>query len=253
MYCGSQIIVKRRDNAAWINRLRCRSWKCQHCRPKRSRLLIADARAGHPDTFITLTLQADDPASRPDQVKALSRAWRCVRLAAMRKYNLKALPFLAVVEKTKRGTPHLHIVARVPWIDQKWLSQQMQRLVAAPIVDIRRIDRHRSVAAYIAKYIGKDPTQFPGSKRYWQSRDFRVEPKHDKNSDRKEGDTFELHKMSLEMFLTGYDSFGLMLVAAGDEWAFAYDPRHTNHAAAVAAFTDRLRYAHTTEAGKPNA
>jgi hypothetical protein len=90
----------------------------------------------------------------------------------MRVYELTALPFLAVFEQTKLGWPHLHIVCRVPWIDQRWLSAQMDKAIGAPIVDIRRIANLQELAGYVAKYIGKDPHHFEGTKRYWKSKDY---------------------------------------------------------------------------------
>ncbi|MEE8540002.1 MAG: hypothetical protein V3S54_09300 [Woeseiaceae bacterium] len=98
----------------------------------------------------------------------------------MRRYNLKALPFLAVFEKTKRGEPHLHILLRTVYLDQAWLSDQMKELIGAPIVDIRSLTSAAKIANYVTKYIAKDPHKFIGTKRYWSSRDYLLpDPKED--------------------------------------------------------------------------
>src|SRR5262249_50634329 len=106
--------------------------------------------------------------------KALARAWRILRLRALRHYNLKALPFIAVFEKHKSGWPHLHLMLRAKWLDQRWLSAQMHDILNSHRVDIRRIKRQSQIAGYCAKYVGKEPWQFGTSKRYWKSRDYEL-------------------------------------------------------------------------------
>ncbi len=189
MYCGQETLVKRDGDAFDAKVLRCRSWKCPDCRDGRRKRLIAEGIGGNPVTFITLTLRADDPRERPDQVKALSRAWRIIRARMLRKGKVKRIPFLAVVEKTKRGTPHLHILTRVRWIDQAWLSVVAAEILDAPIVDVRRIDAHHGIASYVAKYVGKDPEQFGTCKRYWKSPDYDQRPPRERSAAR-DGWTF---------------------------------------------------------------
>jgi len=172
MFCRERTLVKHLDDEHYAVSLYCRSWQCTTCKENRSAELVMSARAGKPTTFITLTTNPDFGTSPEDRAAALARAWRLVRLRAMRLYKLKRLPFLAVFEATKNGEPHLHILTRVKWLDQKWLSDQMAELIGAPIVDIRRIKGARQVARYVSKYVGKDPHRFGTTKRYWSSRDF---------------------------------------------------------------------------------
>lgn len=175
MYCGERCSVKNQPGAFRLATLFCRSWSCPECQPRRRLQLIAEACRGRPDTLITLTLP-DAWASRPAAaVKTLSRAWRLIRKREGRLRDAPPVPFFAVIERTRRGTPHLHILARSKWIDQQWLSRCMDELAAAPIVDIRRIDHRGRVAGYVAKYVGKDLAKLGTNKRYWQSRDFAVD------------------------------------------------------------------------------
>lgn len=104
--------------------------------------------------------------------RSLVTAWRRVRLEYIKRHGKGSLPFLAVFEATKRGWPHLHIVARCKWVDQRWLSARMASLIGAPIVDVRRVKGARKIAAYVSKYIGKNPHRFAGVKRYWRSLDY---------------------------------------------------------------------------------
>jgi hypothetical protein len=92
----------------------------------------------------------------------------------MRHYKIKKLPFLAVVEATKLGWPHLHILLRSIWLDQKLISKWMGELHDSPNVYIERIDNKARVNAYVAKYAGKAAHKFGTTKRYWKSRDYEL-------------------------------------------------------------------------------
>lgn len=138
----------------------------------RKSLLIKEASAGKPSTFITLT---SNPASGPDpasRAHELVLAWRHIVRQLRTRPQFKRLQYLVVIEKTKNGEPHLHILARMPYLSQKWLSDQMRALTNAPIVDIRRVKGEKAIANYVSKYIGKNPAVYEGCKRYWRSLDY---------------------------------------------------------------------------------
>lgn len=124
---------------------------------------------GNPSTFITLTVNPAHGQSPEGRARELVNAWRIVVKRARRKFTKAALEYLAVFEETKKGEPHLHIVCRAPYIPQPWLSEQMNELIEAPIVDIRRVGSKAGVAKYVAKYVAKGPTTFGTLKRYWSS------------------------------------------------------------------------------------
>ncbi len=183
MLCSEWSLVKSNGATATVQPLRCRCWTCEECAPIRKRQLMAQAHSGHPNTFLTLTVNPRRGRDHHDRARSLAHAWRKLRQRAMRKYNLDALPFLAVFEKTKAGEPHLHILMRSQWLSQKWLSAQMRELIGAPIVDIRRVHGASKVADYVSKYIGKDPKRFVGTKRYWSSRDYEPKVPFDEEDD----------------------------------------------------------------------
>lgn len=167
MICGERSIVNDDgDNAIAIS-LRCRAWTCEHCRPRRRQQLIRLARAGTPNRLITLTASPAIGVSPADRAAKLARAWRIVVARAKRQLKLPALDYLAVFEATKRGEPHLHILARCGFIPQRWLSGQMREITGSPIVDIRKVKSVKHAALYVAKYIGKAPHRFATCKRYW--------------------------------------------------------------------------------------
>lgn len=174
MYCGEGTVVKR-DKEGWkAVTLRCRSWGCPECAPRRRRELIALARSGLPNTFITLTSNASMPGEPYEKARKLAAAWRIIVRRAKAKYGYQKLDYLAVFEATKKGQPHLHILARVKWLDQRWLSDQMREISNAPIVDIRRVDAPGRAAGYIAKYVGKAPHHFGTCKRYWHTQGYEM-------------------------------------------------------------------------------
>ena len=63
----------------------------------------------------------------------------------------ESLPFIAVLEFTKNGVAHLHVLFG-RYIRQGWLSDAWQSIGGGKIVDIRFVDVHR-VSAYLAVYL----------------------------------------------------------------------------------------------------
>jgi len=172
MLCGEGALVNVGVNRLRATVLRCRSWTCEWCSYDRRRQLTAQAIDGNPNTFITLTVDPSRFQTPLNRARELVIAWRHVVKRAKKEYGYRSIPYLCVFEATKRGEPHLHILCRVPWIKQKWLSKQMVELIGAPIVDIRRITNSSMVAGYVAKYVGKAPHKFGTCKRYWQTTDY---------------------------------------------------------------------------------
>lgn len=173
-YCTDLTLVKVESDQITITPLRCRCWSCDQCQPMRQAQLVTAGMAGHPNMFLTLTVRPAAGVSPERHARSLVKAWRTVRRRAMTKYRYDRLPFMAVFEATKKGLPHLHILARCKWLDQAWLSDQMRKLINAPIVDVRRVDNPDRSVRYVAKYVGKEPHHFGTTKRYWTSQDWLV-------------------------------------------------------------------------------
>lgn len=171
-YCGSQTIAIASAGKAKAFPLRCRSWGCPTCAPMRRRRLIADGIAGAPNRFITLTVNPHWFGSPEERGLRLSRAWRDYVREFRRLHPRRELQYLAVLELTKKGEPHLHIVTRSGWIGQKELSKHMAKAMGAPIVDIRQVRGQSEVASYVAKYISKRNIKLGKLKRYWMSQNY---------------------------------------------------------------------------------
>lgn len=171
--CGTQFLYSKTANAARLIQLRCRSWTCPKCRPRRQRQLRWQALSGKPRTFITLTCKPDLFESPGDAARAMTKAWRELRRRIERLYGGKKGEYLTVVEATQRGWPHLHVLTTRPWIDQRWLSRIWEELTGAKIVHIERVKHESRAAAYVAKYLGKAPHRFLNCKRYYFTRGYK--------------------------------------------------------------------------------
>lgn len=185
MFCAEWCLVKHQNPQIEVIPLRCKCWHCDECRPMRAAGVVRDANAGKPNLFVTLTSRRRPGRSPDAAARALARAWRQVRAEYLKIHGKHSLPFLAVFEATKKGWPHIHIVARCKWLDQKKLSKRMGQLIGAPVVGVERIKHKSHIAYYVTKYIGKNPHRFTGVKRYWRSLDyfFPVEPVRPEDDD----------------------------------------------------------------------
>jgi len=128
----------------------------------------------------------------------------------MRHHKRKRMPFMAVIERTKLGWPHLHIMLRTGWLSAKLIRDTMQELTNSPIIKIERIHNQAKLAGYVAKYCGKDPHKFGTCKRYWQSKDYKeATPEKEHPGKRVTGtwSTWSIHIYDwiLEMESLGYE------------------------------------------------
>jgi len=170
--CRELTLVKSVPEMRLMKPLHCNAWSCECCAEERKAKWFAQACSGEPTRFLTLTAGPRAGQTPEERLKALRRAWNvCVkRLRRLPKY--KDLEYHVVVEATKAGEPHFHILLRSPYIAQAQISAAMSELAESPIVDIRVIRNTAKAVAYVAKYMMKGPARFGNSKRYWFSRDY---------------------------------------------------------------------------------
>jgi len=133
--------------------LRCKQWDCPHCGPRRIAHLTAKCVEAKPNKFVTLTVNNSlyvTPREAYDKTRRhVTTLTRTIR------HELGEWEYLRVLEVTKKGWPHYHMIARGPFVDQQWLSAKWQLLTGAKIVDIRRIKKQVDAARYIMKYLYK--------------------------------------------------------------------------------------------------
>jgi hypothetical protein len=269
--CREWLLVKTIGSVATAEPLRCRSWACEFCAPDRRKQLIAQAIGGLPNTFITLTITPNVGQSPDHRARMLVAAWRTIRrwatsehaqidpleLENWRNHQLwrsnpsrprdilgrehpdnGTVPFMAVFERTKKGEPHLHILARAEWVPQGWLSKCCASLLCSPVVDVRRITNRAKMAAYVAKYCGKDPASFGTVKRYWCSQDYEIDKPLDHEDRQLDGATFEIFRSDAQDWVTQKEREG-WIVQWIDDRLTAFDMRKPPPAAASPPFQER--------------
>jgi len=181
--CREYTLVKHFAGFVHCKPLTCRSWGCEYCAPQRRTRLMAQAASGAPQRFLTLTVNPTVGSDPDDRLLRLSAAWRTCVKRLRRLYGQHTIQYLAVVEATDRGEPHLHILLRSPYIPQQLLSSIMAELIDSPIVDIRKIKSTRELIRYVAKYITKAPHHFGTGKRYWSSQSWELPQDPDEERD----------------------------------------------------------------------
>ena len=189
MYCGETTLVNNEGRSGSAVTLRCRAWSHPPCAEIRRDELANLAFAGEPTKFLTLTSRVKAGQTADQAATQLAHAAQIVYREIIRKHGKDKVSWFSVFEATRNDWPHLHILCRMPFVPQAWLSRRMHELIASPVVDIRALHTIRAVAAYVAKYIAKDPHRFEGCKRYWRSLDWDLRPIDDDAGviDRREG------------------------------------------------------------------
>lgn len=172
MCTRSGTIVKQTGQHIVVFAMKCKSWTCPECSKLRRWALIREAKMGHPNKFITLTVNPFWFDDEKDRASELAKAWRLIVAAYRHKWPNRECEYLAVFEATQRGEPHLHIMFRGGWVDQKWLSAQMRARMGAPVVDVRVVKGPQQVSEYVTKYISKRNVRFGTCKRYWRSKKY---------------------------------------------------------------------------------
>ena len=222
--CGTAVIIQQDDGQARAWPVRCKSWSCPKCAPIRRRQLRAKAYAGNPTTFITLTSNPHYGIDPTDRAKRMAEAWRKLLRRIEQKYHYGKIAYLIVIEATARGEPHMHVLARTKYIDQKWLSQQWEDLTGAKIVHIKKIDNQGQAARYVAKYTSKKPIRYGTMKRYWCSQSYRVGPKRKMDTEKWRGATTYNAGVTIAAVIVAFQSSGFEVVVSRGGYLEATGP-----------------------------
>lgn len=223
MFCNEASIVKRSPGEWVAASLRCKRWSCDYCLPMRKRWLRSDVRKGSPNRFLTLTVRRGSHDTSAEAARALARQWRNMWRAVKRMFPGRDLAFLAVFERTKAGWPHLHICLRTPFIHQTWFAKKMREALDSPVVDIRKIGSIRKAANYVAKYVGKNPQHFEGTKRFWKSLNWmeRKEKPEPKRWD--QVSAWEKVNTRCDILLLKWMAEGASISQSGDFWLATWE------------------------------
>ena len=130
-----------------------RLWK-DKARRRRGRgyqRIMSGLRLGGNLRLITLTTSEESWAAG----KNIQRSFRALVMRLRRRSMCTG--YVRVIEFTKAGLPHYHVIMRGRYIPQSYLSRLWQAIHLSRVVDVRAIRRKGSAASYLAKYLGKDP------------------------------------------------------------------------------------------------
>ena len=131
----------------------CKQWGCRFCGAMKVRQLATRCVAAKPNRLITLTV---NPALHTSPREAFDSTRRQLpKFSQHFRRQLGEFEYMKVLEVTKKGWPHYHLVTRCPYVNQTDLSAKWDALTGARIVDVRAIKQTRDVYWYVTKYLAK--------------------------------------------------------------------------------------------------
>lgn len=155
--------------------IRCKRWRvCQGCaRWKRWHLVcrfaagIEQADPSRPATFVTLTFKAQDAPTEDDAHAALRELVKRLRKADRLGY------YGWVLQRTKVGTLHYHLIAEVPWMDDKLEGWRADVGASGFGIQNKILTAQPKHGAYCARYIATGVADLqPFRRAYSFSRSF---------------------------------------------------------------------------------
>lgn len=208
---GSILLERRRGGGVTIVRTTCNSWRCLGCRDRNINRFKAMVTTGASTlgrcAFITITYKAG--AARLRDAECVAKDWRAL-WRQLHRYQpwTKKLQWVRVMEMTKRGTPHFHLIAgpideprRINcWGSSLEIRRYNERFASCQCVahsfarSWRRVQRDesylvhaipvrgsgRACGSYMAKYMSK-AFPWPGAagmqRKYSKSRGWPSEPR----------------------------------------------------------------------------
>lgn len=202
---------------------RCKKWSCPDCGPRKARKLAARIMKTPCRRFITLTVRPDPALSPAQLLDVLSASWRICWKRIKRAQGPRATGYVRIVELTKAGTPHLHIVADSAYIPQRQLSRWWQELTGSPIVDIRVVKTARGVSRYLTKYLTKAHDVIT-SRRKWSATNGFLPPDENTPPSLPEGaDVWHWLKANLDTVQEAFAAAGWQILERAP-WPSALDP-----------------------------
>lgn len=177
MKCASLSIIGEASNGSMCAfPLYCKRWSCPACAPRKKKHVRKVLTSGTPTTLLTLTSRFGSYPTVPAAFRALTVSINHLFKRIRRAYPTSNIEYALVWETTKRGWPHAHLLLRAPYIPHAFISRAWLDLTGSPVVDIRRVKSNGHVAAYVSKYLAKDPETPYGMKRWRTSRRYRDMP-----------------------------------------------------------------------------
>lgn len=157
------VVLMNRDTRRFLG-LPCGSWRCPTCAVRRRRqvmrrLAMGIDRAANP-RFLTLTSPAAD--SHEASLRLLTKRFEKLRRIVRRRGWRGEFEYGGVVEFTKRGIAHFHVLLRGPWLLQATWSSLAVEAGFGEVVWIERASKGK-LAGYVTKSLtGVNEPGLPG-------------------------------------------------------------------------------------------
>jgi hypothetical protein len=136
-----------------IMAITCKRWGCSVCGRRRVTALAKKTAASKPNRLVTLTLRPEDWTDPRSAFEKTAPKVNILAREARREWG--EWEHLRVLEVTKKGWPHYHLVVRSPFIPLDWVKRHWRRMTGAYIVDMRQIKDSFGVYLYVVKYLAK--------------------------------------------------------------------------------------------------
>lgn len=136
-----------------VIQVRCKRWGCRHCGERKVTHFGWRCEDAKPNRLITLTVSNSlwsSPRAAYDGTKG-----KVTQLAIRLRRKFGEFEYFKVLEVTKKGWPHYHLVVRSEYIPHQVIARMWQDLTGATIVDVRKIKKSRDVFFYVMKYLAK--------------------------------------------------------------------------------------------------
>ncbi len=136
-----------------VIQVRCKRWGCRHCGERKVTHFGWKCEDAQPNRLITLTVSNslwENPRAAYEGTKG-----KVTQLAVRLRRKFGEFEYFKVLEVTKLGWPHFHLIVRSPYIPQQVIAGLWKQLTGAFIVDVRKIRKHRDVYFYVVKYLAK--------------------------------------------------------------------------------------------------
>lgn len=196
-----------------VIQIRCKRWGCRYCGERKTVAFGFRVSDAQPNRLITLTIATKSWSSPREAFDGTKRM--VTRLAIKLRRDHGEFEYFKVLEVTKKGWPHYHLIVRSSYIPQPKISNEWNRLTGAHIVDVRKIKKPSDVYFYIVKYLSKQKyipwtdRRVSWSKHFFQDKEFDRGPglkldhvgmidEHPRSVLRKEYHPFRIHIYSAD-------------------------------------------------------
>lgn len=159
----------------------CKTWGCKQCRERVKSRVLSMMSYGclmlGECWLITVTYKTDGCGSVRNAA-SVAKDWAALLSRLRQSPDMKSVAWFRVVELTKLGQPHLHLIVggigNGPWkeIQRRWREYWLEITGDSYIVDVRPVLGAYGAAAYLGKYLVKglmdrEELESLGFKRRW--------------------------------------------------------------------------------------